>query len=63
MTIPQHLDLALKQLAGGIFAPIVITKNYRSRDWQSGNRFDQTQIPITEVPHKQNGIRLKLVKK
>ena len=63
MTIPQNLDLAMEQLTSGIFAPIMIAKNHRSRDWQSGNRFDQTQIPITEITHKQHSIRLQLIQK
>ena len=58
MTIPQHCDLLLKQGSAFVTTPVMISKQDGHGQRQLRNALDQAQISITEIPHKQECVRL-----
>ena len=59
-TVPgsQHRDLPLQQISASVASTVMISKQDRHRQRQLGDALDQAQISITEISHKEKGVRL-----
>ena len=60
MAVSQNRDLLLQQTSAFIASTVMISKQDCHRQRQLGDAFDQAQISITEIAHKQKCIRLQL---
>lgn len=58
VSVSKHRDLLLKQTTASVASTVMVSKQDRHRQGQLGDALDQAQISITEISHKEKGVRL-----